>query len=97
MERKLLACVGMLTRDAKHSQPEDANTRDAASLAVQAASTSAPRARSKAEELMQRELAAKRGREERANGGGGGGGRKDAPWLQTGIIVKVWGSPPKGF
>lgn len=59
---------------------------------MQSASTSAPRARSKAQELMQRELAAKRGREERANGGGaggGGGGRKDAPWLQTGIIVKV--------
>ena len=59
---------------------------------LQAASTSAPRARSKAEELMQRELAAKRGREERANGGGGGG-RKDAPWLQTGIIVKVRSAP----
>ena len=46
---------------------------------------------------MQRELAAKRGREERANGGGGGGGggggRKDAPWLQTGIIVKVRSAP----
>ena len=67
-------------------------TCDAASLAAQAASTSAPRARSKAEELMQRELAAKRGREERANGGGGGG-RKDAPWLQTGVIVKVRNAP----
>jgi hypothetical protein len=49
---------------------------------------------------MERELAAKRGREERAaaNGGGagvnggGGGGRKDAPWLQPGIIVKVRGA-----
>ena len=42
---------------------------------------------------MQRELAAKRGREARANGGGGGGGRSDAPWLQTGIIVKVRSAP----
>ncbi|KAK9832798.1 hypothetical protein WJX81_002048 [Elliptochloris bilobata] len=66
---------------------------EAAARDDKAASTSAPRARSKAEELMQRELAAKRGREERAKSGGGsgggGGGRKDAPWLLTGIIVKV--------
>ncbi len=68
--------------------------------AAQAASTSAPRAKSKAEQLMERELATKRVREERAaaNGGGagvnggGGGGRKDAPWLQPGIIVKVRGA-----
>ncbi len=67
-------------------------------LAGQAASTSAPRAKSKAEELMEREMAAKRGREAaRAGAGGGladGGGRRDAPWLQTGIVVKVRAAEP---
>ena len=47
---------------------------------------------------MEREMAAKRGREAaRAGAGGGladGGGRKDAPWLQTGIVVKVGAAEP---
>lgn len=67
-------------------------------LAGQAVSTSAPRAKSKAEELMEREMAAKRSREAARTGAGGGvadgGGRKDAPWLQTGIVVKVRAAEP---
>ena len=69
-----------------------------AMLAGQAASTSAPRAKSKAEELMEREMAAKRGREAARTGAGGGladgGVRRDAPWLQTGIVVKVSAAEP---